>query len=131
MMREERKIRGERVLVHNLSGLILATFDRLSSLTSINISYNELEGPLPNCKAFQKASFNEYRNNSGLCGKMSGLRPCYTTKSSKPMARKTKMVIAITVIGCLLLLFSIEGCAFLTYVRGRRKQQQAVAAEHI
>ncbi|KAJ4850531.1 hypothetical protein Tsubulata_019576 [Turnera subulata] len=88
-------------------------------------------GPLPNCKAFQKTSFNEYRNNSGLCGEMSGLRPCYTTKSSKLMAQKTKMVIAITVIGCLLLLFSIQGCAFLTYVRGRRKQQQAVAAEHI
>ncbi|KAJ4850326.1 hypothetical protein Tsubulata_005847 [Turnera subulata] len=116
---------------NNLSGLIPATFDRLSSLTSINISYNELEGRLPNCKAFQEASFDEYRNNSGLCGELSGLRPCYTTKRSKPMTQKTKMVIAITVIGCLLFSFSIGGCTFLTYERVRRKQQKAVVPEHI
>ncbi|CDP11084.1 unnamed protein product [Coffea canephora] len=42
-------------LSHNrMSGSIPKSFDHCFSLISIDISYNQLEGPLPNTSAFQK-----------------------------------------------------------------------------
>ncbi|KAI3948352.1 hypothetical protein MKW92_020919, partial [Papaver armeniacum] len=37
------------------------------SITTVNISYNELSGPLPNTKAFEDASIDTLKNNTGLC----------------------------------------------------------------
>ncbi|XP_030957253.1 MDIS1-interacting receptor like kinase 2-like [Quercus lobata] len=57
-------------LSHNdLSGSIPYIFgemSEMSSLISVDISYNRLEGPLPNNKAFCEALFAALRNNSGL-----------------------------------------------------------------
>ncbi|KAJ6877022.1 MDIS1-interacting receptor like kinase 2-like [Populus alba x Populus x berolinensis] len=64
-------------LSHNkLSGLIPTAFVDLVSLTDIDISYNELEGPIPKIKAFIEAPYEAFINNSGLCGNVSGLKPC-------------------------------------------------------
>ncbi|KAL7245799.1 hypothetical protein ACSBR2_001019 [Camellia fascicularis] len=48
----------------------------MGSLTSVDISYNHLEVPLPNRKAFQDAPFEAYMGNDGLCGNKIGLMPC-------------------------------------------------------
>jgi hypothetical protein len=40
---------------NNLSGSIPSMFDQSTSLTCIGISYNELEGPIPDIPIFQKA----------------------------------------------------------------------------
>ncbi|KAJ6877018.1 hypothetical protein NC651_029902 [Populus alba x Populus x berolinensis] len=52
-------------LSHNkLSGLIPTAFVDLVSLTAINISFNELEGPIPKIKGFTEAPFEAFMNNS-------------------------------------------------------------------
>ncbi|KAI6674364.1 hypothetical protein NL676_002270 [Syzygium grande] len=51
-----------------LSGSIPRAFGDMLALTSINASYNNLEGPLPNVKAFNGAPFEAMQNNEGLCG---------------------------------------------------------------
>ncbi|KAI8016074.1 MDIS1-interacting receptor like kinase 2, partial [Camellia lanceoleosa] len=48
---------------NRLSGSIPSSFNGASSLTYVDISHNHLEGPLPNCKGFQDAPFDAYRNN--------------------------------------------------------------------
>ncbi|KAI3876716.1 hypothetical protein MKX03_019199, partial [Papaver bracteatum] len=48
-------------------------------LTVVDVSYNELSGPLPNTKAFKDAPVDALMNNKGLCGNSSrGLKPCNT-----------------------------------------------------
>ncbi|KAK7846789.1 putative leucine-rich repeat receptor-like protein kinase [Quercus suber] len=54
---------------NDLSGSIPYTFSEMSemsSLISVDISYNRSEGPLPNYKAFCKAPFGALTNNCGL-----------------------------------------------------------------
>jgi hypothetical protein len=41
-----------------------------------------LEGPIPSIPAFQKASFQSLRNNKDLCGNISGLEPCSTSRGN-------------------------------------------------
>ena len=56
-------------LSHNkLSGLIPTVYVDLVSLTTLDISYNELEGPIPKIKGFNEAPLEAFMNNSGLCG---------------------------------------------------------------
>ena len=50
----------------------------LLSLTSVDISYNQLEGPVPGIKAFREAPFEALTNNKGLCGNLTALKACNT-----------------------------------------------------
>nr|GEX44414.1 probable leucine-rich repeat receptor-like protein kinase At1g35710 [Tanacetum cinerariifolium] len=43
------------------------------SLTAVDVSFNQLEGPLPNMRAFKQAPMEALRNNKGLCGDNTGL----------------------------------------------------------
>ncbi|KAK1291069.1 putative LRR receptor-like serine/threonine-protein kinase [Acorus calamus] len=64
-------------LSHNLpSGSIPSSFQYMLSLTTVDVSYNELEGPLPNNKAFYQAPAESFFQNKGLCGQAQGLIPC-------------------------------------------------------
>ncbi|CDP11076.1 unnamed protein product [Coffea canephora] len=81
-------------LSHNrISGSIPKSFDHCFSLISIDISYNQLEGPLPNISAFQKAPFDSLRNNKGLCGSVTGLKPCSQSTQKNTSRRTTKRMI--------------------------------------
>ncbi|KAF6140617.1 hypothetical protein GIB67_013910 [Kingdonia uniflora] len=46
------------------------------SLTSVDVSYNKIEGSLPNNKAFHGESLEAFKNNKGLCGTAQGLQLC-------------------------------------------------------
>jgi tRNA A-37 threonylcarbamoyl transferase component Bud32 len=61
---------------NNLSGFIPSSLDQMISLWLVDISYNQLMGALPNTRAFNNATFEVLRNNAGLCGNVSGLKPC-------------------------------------------------------
>nr|XP_027076857.1 MDIS1-interacting receptor like kinase 2-like [Coffea arabica] len=85
-------------LSHNrISGFIPKSFDHCFSLISIDISYNQLEGPLPNISAFQKAPFDSLRNNKGLCGSVTGLKPCSQSTQRNTSRRTTKRMIFVVV----------------------------------
>ncbi|GJT49250.1 kinase RLK-Pelle-LRR-XI-1 family protein [Tanacetum coccineum] len=42
------------------------------SLTKVDVSYNQLEGPLPKMRAFEEAPMEALRNNKHLCGNNTG-----------------------------------------------------------
>ncbi|GAU48243.1 hypothetical protein TSUD_174810 [Trifolium subterraneum] len=67
------------------------------SLTSVDISYNQLTGPLPNMRAFNTATFEVLRNNADLCGNVSGLKLC-NKPTSGSHNNKTKKVILFIVL---------------------------------
>ena len=97
-------------LSHNqLSGTIPHTFDDLISLTSADISYNQLEGPLIKIKAF--APFGAFRNNKGLCGNnVTHLKPC----SQKKPTKFSVLIILLLIVSTLLFLSAfIIGIYFL------------------
>ncbi|KAF6140638.1 hypothetical protein GIB67_013931 [Kingdonia uniflora] len=101
-------------LSHNMfSGSIPSSFTGLVSLISIDVSYNELEGPVPNNKAFIEASEDAFRNNKGLCGEVGGLRPCENSSTAKisiaKNGHKRLIVVIPSVLGALLLLIASIG----------------------
>jgi hypothetical protein len=77
------------------------------SLTTVDISSNKLQGPIPDIKAFHNASFEALRDNMGICGNASGLKPCNLPRSSKTVKRKSNNLVILLVLpllGSLLLL---------------------------
>ncbi|KAI4297025.1 hypothetical protein L6164_036937 [Bauhinia variegata] len=64
---ELRRLETLNLSSNNLSGEIPSGFDDMSSLTSVDISDNQLRGPLPNNQAFHNATIETLRNNKGLC----------------------------------------------------------------
>ncbi|XP_028065473.1 MDIS1-interacting receptor like kinase 2-like [Camellia sinensis] len=65
------------------------------SLTSIDVSYNQLEGPLPDIKAFQEAPFKALKGNKGLCGNATGLKACLTKLNNGDAEKKGKKVMKV------------------------------------
>ncbi|KAI3862953.1 hypothetical protein MKX03_005336 [Papaver bracteatum] len=54
-------------LSHNkLFGSIPSSFDQMVILTSVDVSYNELSGPIPKIKSFEDAPADALRNNQGF-----------------------------------------------------------------
>lgn len=112
-------------LSHNfLSSSIPSSFEQTSSLGSVDVSYNQMEGPLPSSKAFQNASFDDLRNNKGLCGNITGLQQCQPTVNVDQ--RKGKKVLVLTpplVLGAVLIT-SITIGIFL-FLRSRKEGVEA------
>ncbi|XP_034926919.1 uncharacterized protein [Populus alba] len=107
---------------HNiLSGRIPSTFKDMLSLTTVDISSNKLKGPIPDIKAFHNASFEALRDNMGICGNASGLKPCNLPRSSKTVKRKSNklaILIVLPLLGSLLLVF---GALFILCKRARKR----------
>ncbi|GMI80372.1 MDIS1-INTERACTING RECEPTOR LIKE KINASE2 [Hibiscus trionum] len=103
-------------LSHNkLNGSIPEAFNDLHGLRIVNISFNRLEGPIPDLKAFHEASFDALRNNKGLCGNATGLRPCVLpSRDNHNQGRRTKVIILamLPIFGSLLLLFIFTASFF-------------------
>ncbi|XP_042479711.1 MDIS1-interacting receptor like kinase 2-like [Macadamia integrifolia] len=115
-----------------LQGAIFSAFDGMSSLTSIDISYNEFKGPLPNSRAFQNATIEALRNNRALCGKASGLQPCKSSISKGENAKpdhKILIIVLVPSIGMLFLLFTFV-IACVVYPRVRIVETKRRATPH-
>ncbi|XP_061944046.1 MDIS1-interacting receptor like kinase 2-like isoform X1 [Populus nigra] len=111
---------------HNmLSGLIPRTFKDLLSLTVVDISSNKLQGPIPDIKAFHNASFEALRDNMGICGNASGLKPCNLPKSSITVKRnKLVILIVLPLLGSLLLVLVMIGALFILRQRARKRKAE-------
>ncbi|KAF6981635.1 hypothetical protein CFC21_000092 [Triticum aestivum] len=67
-------------LSHNqFSGNIPSSFASMVSLSTFDVSYNDLEGPVPTTWLLQNASTSWFLPNKGLCGNLPGMPPCYST----------------------------------------------------
>ncbi|CBI36565.3 unnamed protein product, partial [Vitis vinifera] len=104
-------------------------------LSSVDISYNQLEGPLPNIKAFREASFEALRNNSGLCGTAAVLMVCISSIENKASEKDHKIVILIIILisSILFLLFVFVGLYFLLCrrVRFRKHKSRETSCEDL
>ncbi|XP_026431298.1 MDIS1-interacting receptor like kinase 2-like [Papaver somniferum] len=86
------------------------------SLNIIDISFNELSGPIPNIKAFEDAPIDSLRNNKELCGNNSRvLKPCNSSVvTGRKEAKHSKLVLIILLplFGTLFLLFVLLAILF-------------------
>ncbi|KAI3880856.1 hypothetical protein MKW92_026815 [Papaver armeniacum] len=95
-------------------------------LTVVDISYNELSGPIPNIIAFENASVDALKNNKGLCGNNSRvLKPCSFSveigrKEAKGKYNKLLLMILLPSFVSLLLLFILLAILFLLRKRAVR-----------
>ena len=60
---------------NNIFGFIHIDFEEMRWLSYVDISYNKLEGPLPNSKAFKQAHIEALQGNKVLCGIVTGFNP--------------------------------------------------------
>ena len=99
---------------NNLSGSTPSTFGDSASLTSIDISYKELEGPIPNITAFHKVPIAALKNNKGLCGNVAGLKACPKMIPNPPSKRHNRFLVIILISLLGTLFFYIYHCRSLT-----------------
>ncbi|KAF6992678.1 hypothetical protein CFC21_009654 [Triticum aestivum] len=116
-------------LSHNqFSGSIPSSFASMASLSTLDVSYNDLEGPVPTARLLQNASTSWFLFNKGLCGNLSDLPPCYSTLVAAHHKRK--------VIGWLLPIALVVGFSIVAAIGviimfscNKRKPQEGVTAE--
>ncbi|XP_039165312.1 MDIS1-interacting receptor like kinase 2 [Eucalyptus grandis] len=98
------------------------------SLTSIDISYNDLEGPLPNVKAFIEAPFEALQHNKGLCGNVVGLPKCNSTVSKKSIRRINTRIIIVPILS--LLGFLLLSCTLTVLVIINHRRRRMIKREN-
>ncbi|XP_020180246.1 uncharacterized protein [Aegilops tauschii subsp. strangulata] len=116
-------------LSHNqFSGSIPSSFASMLSLSTLDVSYNALEGPIPITRLLQNASASWFLPNKGLCGNLSGLPPCYSTPVDGHHKRKTLNVLfpIVLVVG-----FGIIGAIVVVIMlsRNKNKPEESVTPE--
>ncbi|XP_048324181.2 probable leucine-rich repeat receptor-like protein kinase At1g35710 [Ziziphus jujuba] len=97
-------------------------FGEMKSLTMVDMSFNQLEGPISNSKAFRNAPYEAFRNNKGLCGNVTSLQ-LYPTRTQDPHGKESKNVrilIILIPIFCSLFLLSIFVILYIHHRRRRR-----------
>ncbi|XP_039137662.1 MDIS1-interacting receptor like kinase 2-like [Dioscorea cayenensis subsp. rotundata] len=96
----------------------------MTSLISLDLSYNSLEGPVPESHFFQVAPLVWFTHNKGLYGQVHGLPLCHQSWSaSKGDEEKQHKIIILGVsliFGILFILFLIIGICTLLYYKKKR-----------
>ncbi|XP_062200446.1 MDIS1-interacting receptor like kinase 2-like [Phragmites australis] len=113
-------------LSHNMfSGRIPPSIASMLSLLTLDVSYNNLEGPVPEVLLHQNASASWFLHNKGLCGNLSTLPSCYSTQvSGRPKRRLLALLLPIVlVVG-----FTILSTIVIIMIRAhnKRKPQESV-----
>ncbi|KAK7828292.1 mdis1-interacting receptor like kinase 2 [Quercus suber] len=104
---------------NNLSSVIPIAFEKMHGVSYVDISYNKLEGHLPNSKAFQDASVEALQGNEGLCGNVTGLQPCMARRQVSKKGNKIIFLIIFPLLGTLSLVMMFLGIFFI-YQRKRK-----------
>ncbi|KAJ0751511.1 putative non-specific serine/threonine protein kinase [Helianthus debilis subsp. tardiflorus] len=107
---------------NNFTGSIPTTFNDLFNLTMIDISYNQLEGRVPDMRVFQQAPFEAVENNKGLCGNITGLKDCPQTHVNEKTKNNQGLMIVILVPTICLVLILIMIVGILIFLRRTKKK---------
>lgn len=103
---------------NNLSGRIPKSFEKLEYLKFLNVSFNRLEGEIPNGGPFVNFSDQSFLQNSGLCGSVHlHFPPCKTEEHSKSRSEKVIRYILPPI------LFGTLIVAVIIYFWARKKRQ--------
>ncbi|KAL5834507.1 hypothetical protein ACOSQ4_014004 [Xanthoceras sorbifolium] len=99
----------------------LLSFKDMRGLEYIDISYNDLQSPIPDSPAFKSASIKVLQGNKGLYGNVKGLSPCSVPfVRYKHNSRKSQKLVFSTIfplLGALLLLLAFFGIYFILQKR--------------
>ncbi|GAY66095.1 hypothetical protein CUMW_246000 [Citrus unshiu] len=89
-------------LSHNiLSESIPNCFEEMQGLLFIDISYNDLQGLIPNSTAFRNAPLESLKGNKGLCGSVKGLQTCKALTPHKQSFGTKWLIIVFHLLGAL------------------------------
>uniref|UniRef100_A0ACD5XPU1 Uncharacterized protein n=1 Tax=Avena sativa TaxID=4498 RepID=A0ACD5XPU1_AVESA len=101
-------------LSHNLlNGSIPPSFQSMISLLSIDVSYNKLEGQIPQSRFFEEAPVRWFVHNNQLCGVVRGLPSCETAGSH--VQDKSRAILLTIIFGIVLLLLVTAVVTVLQY----------------
>ncbi|XP_037473929.1 MDIS1-interacting receptor like kinase 2-like [Triticum dicoccoides] len=116
-------------LSHNkFAGSIPSSFASMVSLSTLDVSYNVLEGPIPTTRLLQNASASWFLPNKGLCGNLFGLPPCYSSPIDGHHKWKTLgLLLPIVLVVGFNIVFAIAVIIMLRH--NKRKPQEGVIAE--
>jgi tRNA A-37 threonylcarbamoyl transferase component Bud32 len=94
------------------------------ALTHVDVSHNNLQGPIPDNAAFRNAPPDAFEGNKDLCGSVNttqGLKPCSITSSKKSHKDRNLIIyILVPIIGAIIILSVCAGI-FICF-RKRTKQ---------
>ncbi|XP_068653696.1 MDIS1-interacting receptor like kinase 2-like [Aristolochia californica] len=109
---------------HNLLTGSIPPLGDMFGLREVDISFNNLSGPLPNAQAFVKASREELQGNPGLCSnkQVQGLKPCSSSVSSKNGSKKTNWKVIIAVLVPVALVAILLSAAVIIVLHRRRSK---------
>ncbi|XXG89754.1 hypothetical protein AAC387_Pa12g1683 [Persea americana] len=104
-----------------LSRSIPSGLARKESLVSLDLSYNQLKGPLPYGIAIERASPEAFQNNKGLCGN--------TDASSTGHGPTHKFVVLVIFMVSLAIFLIIGLVGILCFLKNRKKYTERKAQE--
>ncbi|KAK4275675.1 hypothetical protein QN277_018715 [Acacia crassicarpa] len=115
---------------NNLTGTIPSGFNEsMSALSTIDISYNQLEGPIPNKPPFR--NFGVLRNNKGLCGNVTGLSPCSALQRNGRGHKSKKLLLIIFPLAILVLVLAGASFFFSRVVRKAKHKDGEAPTEEV
>uniref|UniRef100_A0A452XIV5 non-specific serine/threonine protein kinase n=1 Tax=Aegilops tauschii subsp. strangulata TaxID=200361 RepID=A0A452XIV5_AEGTS len=113
---------------HNqFNGSIPSSFASMVRLSTLDVSYNNLEGPIPTTWHLRNASDSWFLPNKALCGNLSGLTPCYSTLVVGRHKHKTLGLLlpSVLVVGFAI----VAGIVVLIILSRNKRKPQGVTAE--
>ncbi|CAD6226175.1 unnamed protein product [Miscanthus lutarioriparius] len=116
---------GPKPFHNQFSGSIPSSIGSMASLSTLDVSYNDLEGSLPAGGLFQNAFAKWFLHNKGLCGNISGLPECSSTPIKEfHKARIHHLVLVAFIPVCIVIILSIF---VLVMILRKRKRPQITA----
>uniref|UniRef100_A0A804IQY0 non-specific serine/threonine protein kinase n=1 Tax=Musa acuminata subsp. malaccensis TaxID=214687 RepID=A0A804IQY0_MUSAM len=110
---------------NGFTGGLPSSLKDMVSLSVIDVSHNELEGPVPDSPFFRKAPLDWFLHNKGLCGVVKGLPPCVSSATRRnDESKHHKVVVILASMVFILLSLMIVGAAL--QFRKRKKQSLPV-----
>ncbi|XP_039834305.1 MDIS1-interacting receptor like kinase 2-like [Panicum virgatum] len=95
------------------------------SLSALDVSYNNLEGPLPTGQVFRNASIGWFLHNNGLCDNLSGLPKCSSDPKLQHHNRRiSSLLLSISIPSCIVTILATFGVIRIVK-RSKRPQRTA------
>ncbi|CAJ1785296.1 unnamed protein product [Sphenostylis stenocarpa] len=116
-------------LSHNSLSGGLSSLDDMISLTSIDISYNQFEGPVPDNQVFHNVKIEALRNNKGLCGNVTGLEPCPSENPNdhNHTTRKVLITVLPLTLAILMVALFVLGVSYHSRRTSRKETDQVTS----
>uniref|UniRef100_A0A0E0CLV3 non-specific serine/threonine protein kinase n=1 Tax=Oryza meridionalis TaxID=40149 RepID=A0A0E0CLV3_9ORYZ len=108
-------------LSHNtLNGSIPPSFKEMISFSSMDVSYNNLEGPVPHIKFLEEAPVEWFVHNKHLCDTVKALPPCNLTQNGGKGKKFRPILLGVAAAGISVLFIT----TLVTWQRKKKKSEE-------